>query len=274
MRLFVDEAALLALMGVAACRVPAARLPNRQVDDPITLPKATVAVSTRYVFDRPIAGGGAPDSRDWLYDGTRWGITNRLQVRFPAAVEYAVLDERPIGRPANRLSLAVRGGVDDLANGWYETRLQTMVGIQVGKRIAPRVALWAEATGSLVYRVRPDVGQASTGLTAYGGTTVQIVSRLALQLGGKVQWFAGRPLALYSRALLARRRAVDVTPMATALVRVFWWFDVGVTGGATRTRLRFDDDHPDLARPDEILPPLPERTFVTYHLGVVGTFRW
>jgi len=83
--------ALVALALLAGCHLPAARLPERRVDDPVTLPRRMVTISTGVSFDRALGQPRRLGPDDVMFEDLRWGITDRLQLQLPGILSYAFL---------------------------------------------------------------------------------------------------------------------------------------------------------------------------------------
>jgi hypothetical protein len=266
----------VALLGLAACRIPAAHLPNRQVDDPITLPAGTLTLGTKLSFDRALSQTRRLGIDDLLLGDLRWGITDRLELAMPAMLHYRLLDERPTGaRPPDRLSLALVGGLGGLFHGVLESGIGPAAGLRVGKRIAPPLALWAEGTAMLITRTAPTLSTSGQELSAYAGATVQIVPRVAVDMGATLLRGSGRrPLLQDGGVVRPVGILVEVRPGATIRVRLAWWMDLALSAGISRARWRQDDPSYGILPGEAPLAAIAPETGWAGHGALLATFRW
>jgi hypothetical protein len=266
--------ALLALAILGGCRLPQARLPERQVDDPVTLPRGTVTISTGYAREEtPIAAGHS--GTDYLLLGdVRWALTDRAELKLPGILRYGLLDERPpSGRPLSAITLAIFGGLGGWVLGSEQTALAPTLGLRAGRRLLPSVAFWTEASATVVTQTAPQLAATSHSWQGFMGVTWQLVSRLAVDAGATASVFAGRSLNVLGGAPLPRRQEMKITPALALRGRVAWWLDLTASGGVTRTR-----NQPERPRAEDLSPddPVPARSVPTWapRLTATATFRW
>jgi hypothetical protein len=173
---------VLALVAAAGCHhVPPTRLPERPIDDPVTLPAKTGELGVNWGprFPDPGSPGHWP-----IGGGVSIGLSPRLQLDLPLSLVYAVMEERPSdGRPAQPVTLAVGGGLaafgfgTPVAGAWLQGELLAK------KRLGQRWRIDAAVELDAPTRLGPNPGTVGHGVFAHLGVTLQIGKRWTLAGG-------------------------------------------------------------------------------------------
>jgi hypothetical protein len=192
------RACVVGVIGVACgggCATPSRRLPERVVDDPVTLPRQMIEVGLagrREVTERP----------EWedageVIPSIRYGLTDRLMLLGITGLEYALLDDAPpehasTGRAAVEapLSLSVRGEFQEIGWSTYDGFLASpMVGVSAGKRLGSRVRFWTGGAGGTRFRGgAPGPGLDGWWLGSNAAVLVQVLPKLAVDLDLHAGW--------------------------------------------------------------------------------------
>jgi hypothetical protein len=259
---------MLALAAGAGCHVLPTRLPERPIDDPVTLPKKMAAVGLNWgpQFPDPGSPGQWP-----INGGASVGLTPRLQLDLPLALLYAVMEERPSdGRSAQPVTLAVGGGLETLgfgipvAGSWIEGELLAK------KRLGQRWRIDAAFVFEAPTRFGPNAGSVGHGVFAHLGATLQIGKRWTL--AGGLEGDVNNERRLFEHELgfvsgVDGRRWISV-PL-TLKWRICPGFDALLLFSETVQRTYYD---PSFGAP--LATPRSPSTERFDRLAVGGLFRW
>lgn len=260
--------AMAALAAGTGCHVLPTRLPERPIDDPVTLPSrmARVAVFWGPRFPDP----GAPGK--WPIDGSvAIGLTPRLQLNLPLSLSYAVLEERPSdGRPAQPMTLAVGGGFQTIGFGGPVSGAFLGGQLLAKKRLGRRWRLDASFSVEAPTRFGPRAGTVGHGLSGELGATLQIGNRWTV--AGSVDGGADneRPLFVHEAGFLSGADGHRWVALPLTLRwRVCPGFDALVSAWETLQHTYYD---PEFGAP-LATPRGPSSARITaLEIGVV--FRW
>ena len=205
----------IALLLIAGCGTPSRRLSTRIVDDPMVLPRRMLSMSAGAEL------GQHP--RPHFYSSPRlqvdYGLTDRLELKNLLSLRWAVLDDAPATapqqRPRDRLSLAVRGGVEGFGVSSTSGFIVVPVAsVEVAKHLGENTRLaasvtwtaeWTESPGqwNWIGSYRDDLrpgGSRWAGLEVDTSVLRQLSARVALNVGVGVHQLHGCTFATCSWA--------------------------------------------------------------------------
>jgi len=233
---------VMGLSLLAGCRTPAARLPNRQIDDPATLPLRTAAVG---VGVSPGWRPGAGASEVGYSFDLRYAFTDRLEWALPAGMTYAIFDERRADPSrSDRATLTVSTGLIGFAVGSPESGLFPLVSATVAKRLGRRWKASVGGSNVVALRVHPSAAIVRSAASLQATAALQIANRV-IGWGGAAQGVDhGRGLTVETLGILpAKIRKITTTPFLGVGVRPAWWLDLAAVATLSHTDQRILGDY-------------------------------